>query len=152
LLVEEGVNLVGHLREKGQILPSKTLGTFPRLSILVVRVARTFGGQLHMSHGSIDEKGRYANSKPALEGGELDLARSVVTVVEDGGLDASNQLLHSDHDSGPCQRHLDSAFLGSSIVRLGSQPQHDGRAFFIGDQLTLFSPKVQIIDKRYEIV
>ena len=59
LLVEEGVNLVGHLREKGQILPSKTLGTFPLLSVLV-------------------------------EGGELDLARSVVTVVEDGGLDASN--------------------------------------------------------------
>jgi len=59
LLVEEGVNLVGHLREKGQVLPRKTLGTFPRLSILV-------------------------------EGGELDLARSVITVVEDGGFDASN--------------------------------------------------------------
>lgn len=48
-----------HLREKGQTLPRKTLGTFPRLSILV-------------------------------EGGELDLARSVITVVEDGGFDASN--------------------------------------------------------------
>jgi hypothetical protein len=59
LLVEVGVNLVGHLREKGQVLPRKTLGTFPRLSILV-------------------------------EGGELDLARSVITVVEDGGFDASN--------------------------------------------------------------
>src|SRR3990172_3742986 len=59
LLVEEGVNLVGHLREKGQVLPSKTLGTFPLLSVLV-------------------------------EGGELDLARSVITVVEDGGFDASN--------------------------------------------------------------
>ena len=35
LLVEVGVNLVGHLREKGQVLPRKTLGTFPRLSILV---------------------------------------------------------------------------------------------------------------------
>ena len=59
LLVEVGVNLVGHLREKGQILPSKTLGTFPLLSVLV-------------------------------EGGELDLARSVITVVEDGGFQASN--------------------------------------------------------------
>lgn len=53
------MNLVGHLREKGQVLPSKTLGTFPLLAVLV-------------------------------EGGELDLARSVVTVVEDGGFDASN--------------------------------------------------------------
>lgn len=59
LLVEVGVNLVGHLREKGQILPSKTLGTLPRLSILV-------------------------------EGGELDLARSVFAVIEGGGFDASN--------------------------------------------------------------
>jgi hypothetical protein len=59
LLVEVGVNLVCDLREKGQILPSKTLGTFPRLSVLV-------------------------------EGGERDLARSVFTVVEDGGFDASN--------------------------------------------------------------
>jgi hypothetical protein len=87
LLVEEGVNLVGHLREKGQVLPRKTLGTFPRLSILVVRIARTIGGQLHMNDGSIDEKGRYTNSKPALEGGELDFARSVITVVEDGGFE-----------------------------------------------------------------
>jgi hypothetical protein len=60
---------------------------------------------------------------------------------------APSQLLHSDHDSGHCQRHLDSAILGSSIVRLGSQPQHDGRAFFIGYQLPLFSPKVQIAPK-----
>jgi hypothetical protein len=26
LLVEEGMNLVGHLREKGQVLPSKNFG------------------------------------------------------------------------------------------------------------------------------
>jgi len=64
LLVEVGVNLVCHVREKGQVLPRKTLGTFPLLSVLVVRVARTFGGQLHISHGSIDEKAATRTPNP----------------------------------------------------------------------------------------
>ena len=41
------------------VLPRKTLGTFPRHSVLV-------------------------------EGGELDLARSVVAIIEDSGFDAAN--------------------------------------------------------------
>jgi hypothetical protein len=56
---------------------------------------------------------------------------------------AASQLLQSEKLRGHSQRHLDFAILGSSIVRLTLQPQHDGRAFLIGYQLRPFSPKVQ---------
>jgi len=57
---------------------------------------------------------------------------------------AASQSLHSDHCSGHSQRHFELAILGSSIVRLVLLPQHDGRAFFRGYQLTTFFQKVQI--------
>ena len=56
---------------------------------------------------------------------------------------AANHSVHSDHSFGDPQRLPGFAILGSPIVRFVWQLQHDGRAFFTGDQLLAFSRKVQ---------